>query len=258
MKNKRGVSPRSAILRSRVWPIAVAGIMVLATFVTLAFAPAVGAAPLPSDTHQNLALDCTPTLAQVAAVYESPVPAGSKVILHVTFIDTNVEDGGNVGYWALDTLFFTDTFWQAPDGSIYFHLTIVGVWTTFAGALSPNQGITEPKTGSGLLIQEFSGHALTTFMPGTRPTSGFIGVFNAGGTKADILLGTYALQQGNNAFYDSDGGDIGPLYFDFTPPYPIFEAIATSQIYFLHGSPADCFAGSGFGANYEFEGDVVT
>ncbi len=227
--------------------------MVFATFIALAFAPTAGATSLAPISQQNAALDCSPTLAQVEGI---PVPAGSKVILHVSFVDTNVEDGGNLGYWALDTLYFTDTFWQATDGSIYFHLSIVGTWTTFAGALSPQQGVTEPKTGSGLLIWEFSGHSVTAFEPGSRPTSGFIGVFNAGGTESDILLGTYALQQGNNAFFNSDGGDIGPLYFDFTPPYPIFLALAFSEIYFLHGSPADCYAGTL--TSFIFEGDVVT
>jgi hypothetical protein len=253
MRSRRGEIYNSGKFRRAALSFSVAGIMILAGLFALAVAPTAGATSLSSHSPQNVALDCTPTLAQVAQLYESPLPAGSKVILHVSFIDTNVEDTGNVGYWALDTQYFTDTFWQAPDGSIYFHLSIIGIWTTFAGALSPNQGVTEPKTASGLLIQEFSGHALVTFNPGSRPTSGFIGVFNAGGTESDILLGTYALQQGNNAFWDSDGGDIGPLYFNFPPT---FLAFATSQIYFLHGSPADCFAGTL--ASTVFLGDIVT
>ncbi len=256
MRGNGEASSRSGRIRRTILSYFVMGLMVLAAFFGLALAPAAGATPGPANSSQNVALDCTPTLGQVAQLYESPVPAGSEVILHVSFLDTNVEDAGNVGYWALDTLFFTDTFWQAPDGSIYFHLSIVGTWTTYAGALSPNYGVTEPKTGSGLLLQEFSGHIITTFQPGSRPTSGFIGVFNAGGSKADVLLGMYSLQQGNNAFYDSDGGDIGPLYFDFTPPYPIFLSFETSQIYFWDGVPADCFAG-GF-AGTVFLGDVVT
>ncbi len=256
MRRKSGEIYESGTYRRVILSFSTAAIMVLATFFAMAFSPTAGAITPPSSSPHNPALDCSPTLAQVAQLEESPVPAGSKVILHVSFVDTNVEDGGNVGYWALDTWFFTDTFWQAPDGSIYFHLSIVGTWTTFAGALSPNQGVTEPKMGSGLLLLEYSGHVLTTFEPGSRATSGFIGVFNAGGTEADILLGMYAFQQGNNAFWDSDGGDIGPLYFDFTPPYPIFLAFATSQIYFFHGSPVDCFAGTF--ASSGFMGDVVT
>lgn len=232
------------------------GVAVLAAFFVLGFGPVAGAAVATAASPPNPALSCSPSLEQVAHLSESPLPPGSRVILHVSFVDVNVEDGGNVGYWALDTLYFTDTFWQAPDGSIYYLLSIVGTWTTFAGALSPQNGVSEPATGSGTLVQEWSGHILTTFEPGSRPTSGFIGVFNAGGTKADVLLGTYALQQGNNAWYDEDGGDIGPLYFDFTPPYPIFLAIATSQIYFWHGAPGFCFSYSP--TSSDFIGDIVT
>jgi hypothetical protein len=228
----------------------VAGFAIALSFLMLGFPSAV-AHGAPATSHPNTAPVCSPTLSQVV---QNPAPAGSKVILHVSFVDTNVEDGGNVGFWALDTWYFTDTFWQEPNGTFFFHLNVVGIWTTFAGALSVGQGVTEPKNGSGLLLLAFSGQFTSTFVPGSRPTSGFIGVFNAGGTKSDILLGSYAAGQlGNNAWFNSDGGDIGPLYFVFPPTITAFE---TSQLYFLNVSPAMCAAGTL--TTFAIVGDIVT
>ena len=108
------------------------------------------------------------------------VPAGSTLVVNVTYKVTNDEDSGNAGYWALDS-----------------YNKQLQVWQTFAGALSPGSGVTQTRDASGLFeggyvaTFEFSG----TINPGGYKANGNIGAFDLQGTKTDVLLGTYGAGQ---------------------------------------------------------------
>lgn len=121
------------------------------------------------------------------------VPSGSTLVLDITHKVTNDEDSGNVGYWALDKYNKHVQVWQAPDGTFYAVARYAGKWQTFAGALSPGAGTTQSKDASGT----FEGGYTATFTATSGCTSAFgnIGTFDYGGTKADVLLGTYGAGQ---------------------------------------------------------------
>lgn len=120
------------------------------------------------------------------------VPAGSKLVVNITMKVTNDEDSGNAGYWALSSYNKVVKVWQVPDGSFYAVVRYTGQWTTFDGALSPGLGVEEPSDGSGTFE---GGYAATFTAPKVTPASGYIGTFDLGGTKADVLLGTYGAGQ---------------------------------------------------------------
>jgi hypothetical protein len=126
-----------------------------------------------------------------------PPPAGSHLVMNVTEGFINQEDAGSVGYWALDNGVSSVMVWQVPDGSFYTILRPLATFTTFAGVPSPNcdaNGLPlEKGTGTGT----FSGWIVFTFTASSyTPKFGYLGVFNDQGSKADILLGWYDLQQG--------------------------------------------------------------
>ena len=129
-----------------------------------------------------------------------PPPAGSHLVMNVTEGFINQEDSGNVGYWALDNGVASIMVWQVPDGSFYTIVRPFATFTTFAGVPSPNcnaNGLPlEKGTGTGT----FGGWVTLTFTAtGYTPRFGYLGTFNDGGTKADILAGWYDLQQGPNS-----------------------------------------------------------
>jgi len=116
------------------------------------------------------------------------VPSGSVLVLNINHKVINDEDSGNVGYWALDNYNKHVQVWEAPDGTFYVVARYAGKWYTFEGALSPGAGIVQSKNASGT----FEGGYVATFTA-TGYTSAFgnIGTYDYGGTKADVLLGTY-------------------------------------------------------------------
>ena len=128
------------------------------------------------------------------------VPAGSKLVMNISMKVTNDEDSGLAGYWALDNFNKTVKVWQTPDGSFYALAMYEGTWQTFAGALSPQSGTVEPKDGCGTVE---GGYVATFTATAFTQHFGYIGKFDFGGTKADILLGTYeAGQTGSTTPYD--------------------------------------------------------
>jgi hypothetical protein len=131
---------------------------------------------------------------------EKGVPDGSKLVLNISMKITNDEDSGMVGYWALDNFNKTVKVWQSPDSSFYAIVKYEGNWQTFAGALSPGNGTVQPRDGWGTVEGGYVAvFTATTFTKG----HGYVGKFDFGGTKADILLGTYgAGQTGSTPNYD--------------------------------------------------------
>ena len=157
----------------------VSAILVLSIFAPISFASA-----LPS--HHNFG----------KFVNSGSIPHGSKLILNINYKVTNDEDSGNVGYWALDGYNKQVQVWQDPTNPNLFYVVAryTGNWNTFAGASSPGNGTPESKDAAGTFqggyVATFSG----TFNP-TLKTKGNIGSFDFGGTKADIILGTYGSGQ---------------------------------------------------------------
>jgi hypothetical protein len=127
-------------------------------------------------------------------VNDHGVPKGSKLILDISLKVTNDEDSGNFSYWALDNYSKKVQVWKVPDGSFYAVVRYDGKWQTFASALSPGAGKIEAKDASGTFAGGYVATFNGTFAP-TLKTKGFIGSFDFGGTKADILLGTYGAGQ---------------------------------------------------------------
>ena len=155
------------------------------------------------------------------------VPPGSVLILEITHKVTNDEDSGNVGYWSLDDYNKHVQVWQAPDGTFYVVARYTGKWYTFAGALSPGAGIVQSKDAWGT----FQGGYTATFTATSfTPAFGNIGTFDYGGTKADILLGTYG------------AGQTGP-----TTPFSFLKA------YFVG---ADGFTYVNWGWTYRYRGQT--
>jgi len=123
------------------------------------------------------------------------VPEGSRLVLNIVHKVTNDEDSGNLGYWALDNYNRHIQVWQDPTEPTMFYAVARydGKWKTFAGALSPGAGVEQSKDAFGT----FHGGYLATFTATgivTEPDYkqfGNIETFDYGGTKEDVLLGTY-------------------------------------------------------------------
>ncbi len=148
-------------------------------------------------------------------VNASGVPVGSVLVLNITHKVTNDEDSGNVGYWALDSYNKHVQVWQVPDGSFYAIARYAGTWQTFAGALSPGTGFPQ-SDASGT----FEGGYVATFTAtGFTSAFGNIGTKDYGGTKADVLLGTYG------------AGQTGP-----TTPFSFLSAYFTGAASFTYVS----------------------
>jgi len=119
----------------------------------------------------------------------SEIPQGSHQVASIWWTFTNLEDiEVSPYYWALDAGIVSWQAWQAPDGSFYTLELVALAWHTFAGALSPVASVPEPTNGVGPEVQAAFIHFTGTFTPGSKPTHGYIGNFNLGGTKADVLL----------------------------------------------------------------------
>lgn len=139
-------------------------------------------------------------------------PAGYTQVVNAVMKVTNDEDTGFVGYWALENYTKHIQAWADGTGNFYVAATYQGTWNTFAGALSPEDGIPELSNGTGSTrggyIATMSGSMLAS--PG-EPTHGTIGAYDFGGTQSDVLLGTY----GNGQTGDANPTDW--LSFYFTP-----------------------------------------
>ena len=141
----------------------------------------------------------------------SGVPAGSVLCLNINYKVTNDEDskvGG--GYWALDNYNKAVQVWQLPDGSFYAVVRYEGKWQTFAGALSPQQGVAFTKDGSGT----FQGGYIATFTAEScNGAFGNMGTHDFGGTQANVLAGVDATPS-----------------FDWTSYFPGFREFRTAPM----------------------------
>jgi len=221
---------------------------------------------------------CTTTL---------PTGWSTSPIINAKATVKNVEDSGVVGYWALDDFVESFVIWQNTGTTPNTFCALnqySGTWATYAGALSPQNGVSEPSDGSGTIngavIKIFTGTFLGPYCSSTttvtttsgtltvtktttnktctgphstKPLTGSIGTFNLGGTKAQILLGTYAQQK---AF---SPGSFLPFYFK-SPSItntPVWSWIYTQGNYVVYSS------GLGYGSMWVNDlsgsfGDIVT
>ncbi len=138
-----------------------------------------------------------------------------KLVLNVTYKVTNDEDSGFVGYWALDDYNRHVQVWQTGPTSFYVVGSYTGEWHTFAGALSPMAGVTQGADASGSMEGGYTGtfDYAGVVNPDGRASMGNIGVYDFGGTKVDVLLGTFG------------AGQTGPttahsVLADYFPGYP--------------------------------------
>ncbi|MDE1798323.1 MAG: hypothetical protein KGH63_02875 [Candidatus Micrarchaeota archaeon] len=127
-------------------------------------------------------------------------PSGSTLVLNVNYKVVNDEDSGIGSYWALDRYTKHVKVWQLPDGSYYAVVDYDGTWNTFAGALSPAGTVSETRDAQGTM---HGGYAATFRADGLTGASTHIGTQDLGGTRADILLGSYGNgQTGNTASFN--------------------------------------------------------
>ncbi len=129
------------------------------------------------------------------------VPPGAVSVEDIAYTMLNCNDGGNVGIWALDDGVCHVQVWCVSRGHFYAAVTESGIWTTFAGALSPGNGVCEPAGGSGPFFAHFTETFSAAITPGMQ-RFGYLGRIDFGETEADVLLGTYDQQSGNPTAWD--------------------------------------------------------
>lgn len=166
--------------------------------------------------------------------YSNPAKADKAAkIISVSWKVVNDEDSGYYGYWAMDTYKDTLTVWflkAGPEAGQYFYTDVSsGNFQTPQGALSPENGVTEPAPGFGTLSGAVYGYISSSeaFSPDGHATTGSLGTMNYGGSTADIL--------GNN-----DGSQTMTYYW-------------WVSAYFTPGSESDLTGGS-FGFVYNLNG----
>ena len=272
-----------------------------------------------------LATDTQPPVPTIPSQCTTAVAAGwsTTPIIDAAMTVRNYEDPGVVGYWALDNFVESFVIWQNTGTTPNTFCALdqySGTWTTFAGALSPQNGVSEPRDGSGIMnaanIKIFTGTFLgpycrsgitppTTTITNTisatattststtttviatttttttythfshtftktghktcsgtyssEPLTGNIGTFNLGGTKAQILLGTYTKQ--------TPFSPTSFLTFYFTslsrPSTPVYSWIYTQGNGMLYGNGFGYGNGMGYGNMWVNDlagsfGDIVT
>ncbi|MDG6909583.1 MAG: hypothetical protein JRN06_13140 [Nitrososphaerota archaeon] len=133
--------------------------------------------------------------AAIASGPTQPIPpttCNGPPVLNLSYHVTNDEDSGMVGYWALDHYSKNIQVWSTGGDTYCALITYEGGWQTFAGALSPQNGVTENRSAAG----NFNGFLEFTFTAtSASPFSGNLPNKNYGGTMSDILLGTYGAGQ---------------------------------------------------------------
>jgi len=201
-----------------------------------------------------------------------------KLVLSVTWKVVNDEDGGVVGYWALDTYTIAVQMWQLQAGpyanDYYWTQTESGIFQTLQGAHSPNNSAVEPAPGYGVVTMGAWGFVNNTtvekFTPGSQPTQGYLGVKNYGGSTNSTVAGTYAVTGDTNMWfwytayfapgYEADytvgagGGAWGYVYElnkAFWTPSPSTGATPSVDEYCIFGVP-------GSSTLFDTHGDIVT
>lgn len=186
----------------------------------------------------------------------------------------NDEDTGFVGYWALDTYVKSVYVWDSPisaHSGAYAWCSLEqysGTFQTFAGALSPENGVTEPSNGGGTMLgmilytfnTNATGSPSTAFLAFTtgakKHLTGNIGTYNFGGTQSDILLGTYATQKGDTSYtnlYSFYFSNVGSITFN-TLQWSFAYRVGSGQGYGTMWINGDYYSNPTFSS----VGDIIT
>ncbi len=171
-----------------------------------------------SDTYTYGSSPSTSSKTKLVSNFSSPstgdIVLPPAEIINVTMKVTNDEDSGNLGYWALDNYQKHITVWQTGPNTFNANVTYAGTWQTFAGTLSPGNGVIEPVNGNGVFVATydsvFTGTLLQTPM---ESTVGNLGTFDFGGTASDILLGKYP-SNGGTQVGDTNFVNWASFYFE--------------------------------------------
>lgn len=147
-----------------------------------------------------------------APIAPPPPPHGSLLVEDVSFTMTNWADSGNAAIWAIDNGLCHVQVWRTSPHHFYYITTESGVWTTFAGALSPDAGVPELAGGSGPYFAQWEETFQGTIIPGQK-MFGYLGTHDGGETAADILgpqVGNTTTWDALTSRFDDLSGDNGP------------------------------------------------
>ncbi|MDG6912773.1 MAG: hypothetical protein JRN35_06805 [Nitrososphaerota archaeon] len=132
-------------------------------------------------------------LAGTTSLFAPPAPAAGAVLkVAVSTYVTYDVDSGYAGYWALDNYTKTLTVWYQPSNATYYFVeSYTGTSTTYSGIVSPGSipGATcvqEGATGVAYMSGYISGWVTAGTYNPTLPTTGFVGNYNYGGSKANL------------------------------------------------------------------------
>ena len=152
-------------------------------------------------------------LLMVASV-SAAAPTGWTLVSDATYKVTNDEDSGVLGYWAIDNYNKHVQVYQNPSDATSFYAiaSYAGKWNTFAGALSPATGTSESMDATGT---SQGGYEATFTAPSFTAVSGNLGTYDFGGSKTDVLLGTYGAGQTGPTTPYSFFGQYFPGYSNF-------------------------------------------
>jgi hypothetical protein len=114
------------------------------------------------------------------------------LVLNVHWTVKNDEDSGFSGYWALDYYTTTLKVWQLTNGNFYVEKIYAGYFQSPQTAISPGSAAQAQNTSVfGTMYGGYNATFSGTFTPGGKPTSGYLGIKDYGGTISDVLKGTY-------------------------------------------------------------------
>ncbi|MEM0129700.1 MAG: hypothetical protein QXG65_06040, partial [Thermoplasmata archaeon] len=204
-----------------------------------------GGAPTNFSVSVDLGLAYSLTAVDItmkALPYVDPLPgiplvavpqpaAGSSLVVDPIVYVTNDVDSGDYAYWAIDNYTLSFEIWKNPNGTFFYDLSYLGTATTYAGVVSPGAEVLQGGTAGTAYVTYFSGYVAGwvtgTFAP-SRPTSGFLGVFDYGGSSANLGTSTTSY---SGSPPPNPVNWIGQ-YFAGTPTY---TANPFALVYFYHG-----------------------
>jgi len=197
------------------------------------------------------------------------------LVLSITYRVVNDEDGGSIGYWALDSYTAGVQMWLLRAGpyahDYYWTQTESGIFQTLQGAHSPNNSAIEPTPAYGTTAMGAWGFVNNTSVEkfNSALPQGYLGVLNYGGSTNSTVASTYGVPGDTNMWfwyttyfapaYETDytlglgGGAWGYLYElnkAFWTPSPSTGATPSIDEYCIFGIP-------GSAVGYNVHGDIV-
>lgn len=152
----------------------------------------------------HLAIMASSNFSSVTFNYTMPTPSLNVAkstpfvqVLNITLHYTNTEIAGRYGYWALANYTRNIRALSMGGNTYLLFVQLNGTWSTFAGAVSPNNLTKEPINGSGPFSINYTA-VQAGILNSSAQAYGYIGSFDMGGSASDILKGYYRNQTGSN------------------------------------------------------------